>query len=466
MIPRLPLRVLIGALAAITLTLSLAVAGPASAGAATLTPPMSGLAAVALQTLRSYVTKSSPTDTRYFSGGTWFATDGPTCWYCYDSAAAAAAVLSTVPGGDTSLTPIAVQTIDTAIAQHQTASGAFLNDAGQPDAIATDFFVVPLGLTYLQLQSQLDPTTKALWSQSIARAADYIESSGNANWYINGNLNLRQTEVFWLAWAATGAPRFLTDYDAEWNFTIAPPQSRWPGFGLHYSTVPSRSDGSDGAGYLAESGGGTPGFDPSYTQVQLDTASDLYVLTQDPRYVRLMNLLFDQLRPLINSSWFLDATHGTRKNDVIPFDSPGLDVLAASGDRPDLVPLVSGQVARVEADYAGAATYTHPNYYKGFAEWIAIPLLAADHPGGVAPDARLRHIPTPAPAPPPRPKPQRARASRTLKGSATSHHHRHARRGRARRASPRRRHARSTVHSRAGRRRRAHRRSPSRASRR
>ena len=30
---------------------------------------------------------------------------------------------------------------------------------------------------------------------------------------------------------------------------------------------------------------------------QLDTATELYVVTRDPRYLRLMNLLFDEERP-------------------------------------------------------------------------------------------------------------------------------------------------------------------------
>jgi hypothetical protein len=349
-------------------------AGPGAASADDA--GLATLASTGQQVVDSYMSKSTPSDPRYYADGNWYATGGPDCWYCYDSAAVGAATLSQQPGiADPELHRVAVDTFDAAIAEHQLRSGAFADSLGQPDVVGTGFFTVDLGVAYRELRGTLDQRTAGAWSAAIARAADYLIDSGNTSWYINGNVNLRQTEVLWLAWSATHQQRFLDAYESEWSFTISPPRPRWDGFGLHISRQPTRADGADGAGYLAESGGGAPGFDPSYTDAQLATATDLYVLTRDSRYLRLMNLLFNQLRPRIDSSWTLDATGGTRESYREPFMNQAVSVLAASGDRPDLVSGVSGQLRRVETEYAGAETFTNVNYYKGLEGWISMPLL-------------------------------------------------------------------------------------------
>lgn len=357
----------------------------------------STLSSTGNQVLQSYMTQSSASDPRYYSNGVWYATDGPACWYCYDSAAVGAATLSQQPGGNAQLRQVAIDTFNTAIAQHQLANGAFDDDTGAADGIGTGFFTVDLGIAYLELRSTLGPRTSATWSAAIGAAADYLINSGNTTWYVNGNVNLRQTEVMWLAWVATRQQRFLTAYDSEWSFTINPNQARWPGFGLQITTRPTKADGSDGAGYLAESGGGAPGFDPSYTDAQLDTATDLYVLTHDPKYLRLMNLLFNQLRPLIDQTWTLDALNGTRKNDLEPFLDPAVSVLVDSGDRPDLAPGLASQMARLQQEYTGAESFTNENYYKGFEAWISTPLLNLGWPQGMAPDTRASQGGTPSP---------------------------------------------------------------------
>ena len=183
-------------------------------------------------------------------------------------------------------------------------------------------------------------------------------------------------------------------------------------------------DGSDGAGYLAESGGAAPGFDPSYTQVQLDTAADLYVLTHDPTYVRLMNLLFNQLRPRVDLSFTLDATNGTRKDGYAPFMSPALSVLVDSGARPDLASDVAPQLSRIESEYKLAMAYTHPNFYKSFEGAISMPILAALFPRGMAVDTRYPPQPVP-PAPSPQttpvtPAPAKSATTPPLRPAAAS----------------------------------------------
>ena len=340
--------------------------------------------------LNSYMGLTSSTGPRTYSAGAFSASDGPDCWNCYDAAAVGAAVLSQTVPADTSMKSLAVTTFDTAIADHQLADGAFDDSTGAPDGITTGFFTVDLGMAYLELRSSLPASTQTLWSNSIAAAARYLISSGNTNWYANGNIVLRQTEVLWLAYAATGDPSFRSAYDAEYAFALAPSQSRWPGFGLQITRAPTKSNGADGAGYLAESGGGAPGFDPNYTMAQLDTATDLYVLTRDPKYLRLMNLLYNQLSPLVSSSWVLNATGGTRQNYFEPFMTGAVSVLAASGARPDITPaMVQNQITVVEDQYQGAESFTNVNFYKGFESWLSLPLLNLQWPAGMAPDTRV-----------------------------------------------------------------------------
>jgi hypothetical protein len=386
-------------LAAIAACLAAALTPTTALATADSTTALTGLATVAYQSLQGYIGSSANPGLHYYASGVWHSGDGPACWYCYDAAAVGAATLSQTQQ-DAGLRQIAIDTFNTAIAQHQLASGAFANDGGDADGIATGFFTVDLGVAYLELRSTRDAPTRARWANAIEAAADYLINSGDETWYINGNVNLRQTEVMWLAWAVTGQQRYLTQYDAEWSFTVSPPQGRWPGYGLQVTQQPTRSDGSDGSGYLAESSGLAPGYDTAYTDAQLDTATDLYVLTHDPKYLRLMNLELNQLRPRIDSTLTLDATGGSRSNYKMPFGNPAPSVLLASGDRPDLASLPSAQLARIASEYSGSMAYTNVNFYKDFESWLSMPLLNNQWPNGMAPDTRVASGPDPTPGPP------------------------------------------------------------------
>lgn len=341
-------------------------------------PQVSELAGLARQVLDSYIARRGPHDPRYWRAGSFIATNGPSCWSCYDTAATAAAVLGTLGHGDSRLRSVAIDTFTHAIRAYQRPSGVF-----EPDGITTGFIAVELGISYLELRDSLPPGTRALWRTSLSRAADWLIRTGQTTFYINGNVNLRQTEVMWLAWAATGDARFRTAYERAWRFTISPPAARWGTYGLKVTHAPIGREGAGGAGYLAESAGGdTPGFDPSYTMAQLDTATELYVVTRDPRYLRLMNLLFNEERPRIHA-FTLNATGGTRKDDEIPFLSSAPAVFVLTGQRPELRDFWLGQLRRIQREYRGAMTYTVPNYYQGLSGWLIVPILAFQRPHGL-----------------------------------------------------------------------------------
>jgi hypothetical protein len=206
------------------------------------------------------------------------------------------------------------------------------------------FFGVEMGTVLTEVAPALDPGRQAAWTDSLARAADYVVNGGFSTWYANGNLNLGDVELLYLAWRATGAPRFQTAYESAWSFVLAPPQDKFPGDGLRIVKEPSNPDGSDGAGYLAENGPGGVGFDAEYSELQLDVASRLYLLSGDARALRLANLLVNMLLPRVGSDWLLDTSGGTRHtepNRKVPFLTSALAVLgwrAEEGIWPALSP--------------------------------------------------------------------------------------------------------------------------------
>ncbi|HTX12182.1 MAG TPA: hypothetical protein VME22_26435 [Solirubrobacteraceae bacterium] len=355
---------------------------PAQASAST-NVELSQLENFTTQQLDDYMASGASTAVHGYANGVFYSYGGTPCWYCYDTAAVGAATIGQLQD-NAGFRDVAIDTMNAAIRQHQLSDGAFANDSGSADGIATGFFMVTLGVTDLELRSVLPPATAMAWANSMTAAANYLINAGDLTWYINGNVNLRQTEDMWLTYAITGQQSFLDQYNAEYQFTLAPSQSRWPGYGLQITKSPAQVDGSDGAGYLAESNTGTnPGYDPNYTDAQLDTATDLYVFTRDPKYLRLMNLLFNQLQPRIDSTWTLNATDGSRDSLDEPFLDPAVSVLAASGDRPDLAADPSSQLVRLESEYSQQQSYSNVNFYKGFESWLSMPLLDAQYPQGI-----------------------------------------------------------------------------------
>jgi hypothetical protein len=330
---------------------------------------ISGLAAVVIN---SYQQQSSPTDTRYYSNGLWIS-DDMGCWPCNLGPAVADAVLAR---HDASRLPVVVASFNRALQDHQAPDGSFVGGPDSP-GIQTAEFVPELGIALVALDSKLSGGTRAAWTSAITRGADYLINSGDTTWYANGNINLQYAEVLYLAWRVSGLQRYADAYNAEWTFVTSPPTPRWNGYGLVLTKVPSKADGSDGAGYLTEQGTGAPGFDPEYTQLQLDVASALYVLSHDARALRLMNLLLNQDLPRVDSSFTLDATGGSRHSLLTPFMTSGLALLVHYG-RGDLVGRLPAQTARIDSEYQTYMVYTHRNYYFGLSRWLAPLMLDAD----------------------------------------------------------------------------------------
>jgi hypothetical protein len=278
---------------------------------------------------------------------------------------------------------LAVRTFDTAIAAHRNPNGSFGDIADSPD-ITSMTFGVELGTSILELRSALSPQRLRRWTDALAGAADFLIANKNLTWYTNGNINLGNAELFYLAWRATGDARFRAAYNQAWNFALYPPQQQWAGFGLRM--LPASAVNASGArvggaaGYLAESGGGIPGFDPQYTELQLDVATRLWLLSRDPRALRLVNLLLNAVLTRTNTSdWELNGTGGTRHPapDGGPVTTPALAVLVLTGHRRNLAGLAVSEFQEINSIYRGSWPYGNPGYARGYGNEVSVILMAA-----------------------------------------------------------------------------------------
>ena len=318
--------------------------------------------------LTSLETKTSDKDPRYLEDNVWH--DGtPDCFRCaFGPAVLSAQYAVSGASFDEAAMKVAVDTIDLGIADHQRPDGAFIPAAtneGGPD-IQTLLFANVVAEVYLILGPHLDADHQKRWASSLKRSATWLIRNGNLTWYTNGNLNLALTMNMDLTYKITGSWRFKQAAKKSLAFTLHPPQRRWPGFGLQYSKAPSKADGSDGAAYLAESGGEDPGYDPAYSLFQSNLAAFWYLLTGDKAAERLTNLLYNQMLPRVRKSdWTIDVSGGTRR--AAPgvryrFGTSALVILALKGGRTELRDDVQSQTKIVLDDYRGALDYSHAAY--------------------------------------------------------------------------------------------------------
>ncbi len=290
----------------------------------------------------SYAIKSNDTDLAYFYGGEWKTGQEANCWRCTLGPAVASAALLRATG-NLNKKVLAEQTFDNLVNKHQAANGSYFpSNAGEGGVdITTMSAATQLASAYLLMTDYLSPIQKQRWSSSVVKAADFLIANGNLAWYTNGNIAVGNLEVMYQAYLVSGERRFIEAYEKALSFAMNPPQESWPGMGFKYTKTPTKADGSDGSGYFTEQGAGGVGFDAEYTSVQFDYLTRLYTMNQDPRVLRLMNLLVNQLMPRIDlTKGWLDTSNGTRHTEPLRHvgaNMPGIAVLARNG-RTDLVP--------------------------------------------------------------------------------------------------------------------------------
>ena len=369
----------LGVAAAVTGSLFLAPAQAAVPAAPDQVVVAATMMARAKAVVASLEGRDGPTDPRYLADDV-FVDGSPECLRCTIGPVALFAAYG-VKSGDSTAIDKAVRVGDKVIADHQREDGAFAPGApgeGGP-AIQTVLGANVIAETYLILGNRLDADHRARWSASLAKSADFLIKNGNLTWYTNGNINLATSMNMNLTYRITGEARFKKAAADALAFTLNPPQDRWKGFGLQITQQPVNVNGSDGAGYLSESGSGGVGYDPAYTLFQANIATTWYALTGDVDALRLTNLLFNQMQPRVRASdWTIDVGGGTRRSEAgvrYRFTTSALPVLARRGIRPSLVPKVASQLGATVDEYTRATGYVSPGMSYNFAVELTPALL-------------------------------------------------------------------------------------------
>jgi hypothetical protein len=323
--------------------------------------------------IRQLSMRRGAADDQLFDGREWRSGD-MRCWPCNLGPGVAAAVMWRRSRLDRARNGrLATQTFEGMLDQHQQPDGSFGTAPATGDQ-TTLFASVELATASLELQPLLTRGQLRRWRTALAKAADFVWST-YGDYYVNGNINVGVAVLMELTRQLTGESRFRSYATRSVRFALRPPQDRWAGFGLQLTVDPKRADDSDGAGYFAEKGAGAPGFDPEYTTLQSMFLTRLYELEPSARVLRLMNLLFNAMRPRVDTSTFqLQTDGGTRhpqSGRQVPFLSPILSALAFQGGRVDLLSLVPKQLARIEYEMRHSLTYSYGNMYRALGAEVA-----------------------------------------------------------------------------------------------
>ncbi|MGZ4173101.1 MAG: hypothetical protein ACXVQR_01370 [Solirubrobacteraceae bacterium] len=361
----------------------------------------------------------------HYSGGRWMPSAyTSSSWELYQIAAVGQATLGALPGGTAAERQVAIDTVNQAIDTHQMPNGDFDNGtaASGTSGVQGSFWGAAEGQIALELKPFLDAGTLAKWTASMEHYVDYLSASGNLLWYANGNMALRHALIALETKLLSGSSTYAQYAASAIQSTLDPSRGgalpAWAPYGLKFSKVPTQVDGSDGSGWLFESAnGGHPdqvpvcangmnpcnGFDPHYTMVQLQDALTGYALSDDPQWLRLVNVETNQLMSLTDkSTWLLNASNGSRDN--IPAERLYAQVLGIFDEhniRADLSPATNWkpQAQSMSQLFSYYRTLSNPNYdVYSLSASLATPLVDAlqvELRGGVAPS----NGPTPATPP-------------------------------------------------------------------
>jgi hypothetical protein len=327
--------------------------------------------------LETAATASKNNGTLFYADGIWHSPAQEKAWDSHVAAGTAAAGLwqsglfDQAPDKKEQLRAWAVETFDRAIKDHRNADGSFGNKE-LPEGM---FFLVELGAACLRMDACLDAGRKAVWHEAVVKGIAQLVETGNLyndktkrNWYANGNLELDETTLLYYAFTLTHQEQYRTMFERQLAFTLYPDRPRWRNFGLYYEVEPARPDGLDGRGYLAENNSGRPGYDGDYTHFQSSIAAKLYLASEDPRILRLVNLFLNQMLPHVDrDTWIFDATAGSRHSTMLPLTTPAYAVSAFECNRKKLLVELDEQVSMTLAHYNKAAHegWLHPGMYRG-----------------------------------------------------------------------------------------------------
>ena len=329
------------------------------------------------ESLSGLTSRSRAGDRTFYRAGVWHGTS-TTCPTCAVAPGMLAAVMTRELDSDTARRQ-AIGTFDRMISQLSQPDGSFSvaarrrtrkRAADHPGGNAA-------GARLPRAGDSLPASTRDRWRDAVHRAAVWLEPV--LDFYVNGNINMGMTTFMYLAWRVTGDAALLDAYRRSLDFTLAPGEGRWKGYGLQTTRQPQAPDWSDGRGFLAEAGkDGKPGFDPYYLTVQEAHAALLYAVSGSPRVGRVLNLLTNTLYARVNKrTWLYPTSGGSRrgaKGAVVPLLTPGAATLVMSGTRADLAALAIRQTQRVRLEFRGSVLQA--NQQEGVIAAFVAPLVA------------------------------------------------------------------------------------------
>jgi len=275
----------------------------------------------------------SAVDTFPRRGGAWMpGLYSSSSWEKYQTAVVGDAVLGARRGGGLGRRQIAQETVDLAIARHQLPDGDFDNGthAAGSSGVSGGFWAEAEGLVALVLRPYIRRPLFADWVGSMERYADYLMRSGETKWYANGNVVLRTAvvllETYRLAELNGGrnAARLWRAYTFELRF-LTDPATRGKGERWSWLGYGERSNGNGGTWFVetADSRPNRPplcangdrpcsGFDPNYTEAQLNDANLADALGVNRQFwLNVIRGEFTTLKPRIDNG-MLNASDGSR----------------------------------------------------------------------------------------------------------------------------------------------------------
>jgi hypothetical protein len=279
-------------------------AGPANCAAATASCANDALYAALIGQQRSILEQAvNAFQANNYHQGAWDPSEYTTAqgdgwWQKEQWPAITAAVLSADANatGAAVEAKVAADTVNTAIAQHQLPNGAW--DEGPQGSTAASvvggsFWAEAEGIiaNVLHDGDRVDAGTLRRWEQSMVSYCSWLENSGEATWYANGNVNINFALVFLATYKlavdvgdTAFQRRALADYRAEQRFIVNPNRKPAGDWGWHqvgrtgwFSETPPGT--GPGNWYCADGQVPCVGLDWEYIEAQLETAAWGYVLS-------------------------------------------------------------------------------------------------------------------------------------------------------------------------------------------
>jgi hypothetical protein len=310
------------------------------------------------------------------------------------------AILSRLPNNPSSANEaqVAADTVNTAIAEHQLADGDF--DAGpqgsEPSSVAGGTFWAEAEGLIANVLADSEAATRSMlqsWEHSMVTYTSWLESSGNAHWYVNGNVNLRMAVIFLETYklaVRVGDPRAayeLAAYHAEQSFATKPGWAPSGAWGWHqygaagwFSETPPET-GSGNFGCYDNLENPCVGLDWYYNTLQLTDALIGYVISDyDPWWQNVVQSEWTTERQRI-SGGFIDASAGSRHDDPSDLFDPSVYAVLDEHNLGRYDGLWSAQLSALQSEYKSAeklgADQIAPNDYA-FVAAPAIGILDAE----------------------------------------------------------------------------------------